>query len=314
MPKIAKAYKQDQTSSDKGEPETLYFLIFAPYLSPPISTWDSYNLCRGHAKHRRRQALWSGIEPKGGSNTFHPLGSLGMPCISKSNTEANTELSVHTLNFFALNWGLLTVGYCSGFCLHRFGASIQRSALCCSCLQPYNMKHQDRVCDNSFSYNSDINLSKLPMRDCAWFVDASRSAIAMVHAPNSTEMLVKLRCPGNSLKWMCHAINCDMLQYVSICYHAKVIPCLSRFKQAIAPLLLRVNTASSRPETRRLPLTVFGVSKAVPCRRRSLSIWHLFLPPESGEHTILVFVFFVSCLSIAWKKVFHKIFWSIWWA
>ena len=190
----------------------------------------------------------------------------------------------------------------------------QRSALCCSCLQPYNMKHQDRVCDNSFSYNSDINLSKLPMRDCAWFVDASRSAIAMVHAPNSTEMLVKLRCPGNSLKWMCHAINCDMLQYVSICYHAKVIPCLSRFKQAIAPLLLRVNTASSRPETRRLPLTVFGVSKAVPCRRRSLSIWHLFLPPESASTQSLFLYFFVSCLSIAWKKVFHKIFWSIWWA
>mmetsp|Transcript_46545 Transcript_46545/g.101310 ORF Transcript_46545/g.101310 Transcript_46545/m.101310 type:complete len:314 (+) Transcript_46545:857-1798(+) len=30
---------------------------------------------------------------------------------------------------------------------------------------------------------------------CARFVDTSRSAIAMVHAPNSTEMSVKLRCP-----------------------------------------------------------------------------------------------------------------------
>ena len=88
----------------------------------------------------------------------------------------------------------------------------QRSALCCSCLQPYNHatskkrnrsmhdnKRRDRVCDNSFSYNGDINLSKLQRRYCARFVDTSRSAIAMVHAPNSTEVLVKLCCPGDSL-------------------------------------------------------------------------------------------------------------------
>ena len=62
-----------------------------------------------------------------------------------------------------------------------------------------------------------------------------------------------------------------MSQYVA-CYHATVIPCLSRFKQAIAPLLLRVNTASSRPETRRLPLTVF-VSKAIPYKYGMRSLY-----------------------------------------
>ena len=203
MPKHTSKIKQAATK------EAIFSLILKLYLPANLHLrFILYCLCRGHAKHRSRQALWSGIEPKGGSNTFHP-SEVVHAGISKSNTESNTELSVkHTLNFFALNWGLLTFGYC--FCLHPFGASINgllcAVATCNHTIMPlqkkrsmHDPKRQDGVCDNSFSYNSYIKLPKLPMRDCARFVDTSRSAIAMVHAPNSTEMSVKLRCPGDSL-------------------------------------------------------------------------------------------------------------------